>query len=121
MATSERDDWLEDFGLVLQPKAILRLRREPEYEYFSGSKYRALPWLAVVAPVFGALGGLLVSGALWNRWWLVLAWLPVATFVLAAMLWLTRAIVAKPLMFLAGWCMFFGLAIGVFAMWGAQT
>ena len=121
MATHDRDDWLEDFSLVLQPKAVLRLRREPEYEYFSGSKYRALPWLAVVAAVFGALGGLMVSGTLWSRWWLVAAWLPVATLVLAAMLWLSRAIVARPMLFLAGWCMFFGLAIGVFAMWGAQT
>src|SRR5688500_16278470 len=121
MATNDRDDWLEDFSLVLQPKAVLRLRREPEFEYFSGSKYRALPWLAVLAAVFGALGGLLVSGSLWSRWWLLAAWLPAATLVLAAMLWLSRAIVAKPMLFLAGWCMFFGLAIGVFAMWGAQT
>ena len=121
MATNDRDDWLEDFGLVLQPKAVLRLRREPEFEYFAGSKYRALPWLAVVAAVFGALGGLLVSGSLWSRWWLLAAWLPVAALVLAAMLWLSRAIVAKALLFLAGWCMFFGLAIGVLAMWGAQT
>jgi tetratricopeptide (TPR) repeat protein len=121
MATNDRDDWLEDFSLVLQPKAVLRLRREPEYEYFSGSKYRALPWLAVVAAVFGALGGVMVSGTLWSRWWLVAAWLPIAAVVFAAMLWLSRAIVAKPMLFLAGWCMFFGLAIGVFAMWGAQT
>lgn len=121
MATNDRDDWLEDFSLVLQPKAVLRLRREPEFEYFSGSKYHALPWLAVVAAVFGALGGLMVSGTLWSRWWLVAAWLPVAALIFAAMLWLSRAIVAKPLLFLAGWCMFFGLAIGVFAMWGAQT
>ena len=77
MATSDRDDWLEDFSLILQPKAILRLRRNPEFEYFSGSKYIALPWLALVASVFGALGGLLVSGSLWSDWRLVLAWLPV--------------------------------------------
>lgn len=121
MATSDRDDWLEDFSFVLQPKVILKLRRSPEFEYFSGSKYRALPWLAVVASVFGALGGLLASGSLWSDWRLVLAWLPVAALVFAAMLWLTRAIVAAPLMFLAGWCMFFGMAIGVFAMWGAQA
>jgi tetratricopeptide (TPR) repeat protein len=121
MATSDRDDWLEDFSLVLQPKAILRLRRNPEFEYFAGSKYFALPWLAIVAAIFGALGGLLVSGSLWRHWYLVLAWLPVAALVLAATLWLTRAMVAGPLMFLSGWCMFFGLCIGVFAMWGAQT
>ena len=121
MATSDRDDWLEDFSLVLQPKAILRLRRNPEFEYFSGSKYIALPWLALVASVFGALGGLLASGGLWSDWRLVLAWLPITALVFAALLWVSRAIVAKPLLFLAGWCMFFGLAIGVFAMWGAQT
>src|SRR5687767_9016318 len=121
MATNDRDDWLEDFSLILHPKAILRLRRNPEFEYFSGSKYIALPWLAVVAAVFGALGGLLASGSLWSDWRLVLAWLPLTALVFAALLRVTRAIVAKPLMFLAGWCMFFGLGIGVFAMWGAQT
>ena len=121
MATNDRDDWLEDFSFILQPKAVLRLRREPEYEYFSGSKYRALPWLAVVAAAFGALGGLLASGTVWSHWWLPAAWLPVTALVFAAMLWLSRAMVAKPMLFLAGWCMFFALAIGVFAMWGAQT
>lgn len=121
MASSDADDWLEDFSLVLRPKAIQRLRREPEFEHHSGGKFLVLPWLALIAAVFGALGGLLVSSALWSHWWLVLGWLPVAAGTCAAILWLTRALVARPFLFLAGWCLFFGLCIGLFAMWGAQT
>jgi hypothetical protein len=77
MAARERDGWLSDFSLVLSREHFRSVRRDPEYEVFSGSKPLALLWLVVVAAVGGALGGTLVSGALWGPWWQVPAWIVV--------------------------------------------
>jgi tetratricopeptide (TPR) repeat protein len=120
MAARERDGWLSDFSLVLSREHFRSVRRDPEYEVFSGSKPLALLWLVVVAAVGGALGGTLVSGALWGPWWQVPAWIAVlvatATIVVAP----TLALSGQPLGFIAGWSLFWGLLIGAVAMWGAQ-
>jgi hypothetical protein len=120
MAARERDGWLSDFSLVLSREHFRSVRRDPEYEVFSGSKPLALLWLVVVAAVSGALGGTLVSGALWGPWWQVPAWIAVlvatATIVVAP----TLALSGQPLGFIAGWSLFWGLLIGAVAMWGAQ-
>jgi hypothetical protein len=65
----------------------------------------------------GALGGTLVSGALWGPWWQVPAWIAalVATAIAP-----TLALSGQPLGFMVGWSLFWGLLIGAVAMWGAQ-
>jgi tetratricopeptide (TPR) repeat protein len=116
----ERDTWLGDFSLVLAKNHLQSVRRDREYEVFSGSKPLAWLWLVVVTTAGGALGGTLVSGALWGPWWQVPAW--VAALVAASIIlaWPARAMFGDPLGFLAGWCLFWGLLIGAVAMWGAQ-
>ena len=65
------------------PKNYFRsVRRDQQYEVFSGSKPLAFLWLVVAAAAGGALGGTLVSGALWGPWWQVPAW--IAALVVAA-------------------------------------
>ena len=75
MAARERDVWLGDFSFVLSRDHFRSVRRDREYEVFSGSKPLAFLWLVVVAAAGGALGGTLVSGALWGPWWQVPAWI----------------------------------------------
>ena len=120
MAERDRDSWLDDFSLVLTPDVIQRLGRDPDYEVYAGSKFRPLPWLVLVAAIAGAFGGTLVSAALWSAWWQVPLWLAamVGFGILAARV--TRKLFGPPITFLAGWCLFFGLVTGAFAMWGAQ-
>ena len=75
MAARERDGWLGDFSFVLSRDHFRSVRRDRQYEVFSGSKPLAFLWLVVVAAAGGALGGTLVSGALWGPWWQVPAWI----------------------------------------------
>ena len=63
----ERDGWLGDFSLVLSKEHFRSVRRDQQYEVFSGSKPLAFLWLVVVAAAGGVLGGTLVSGALWGQ------------------------------------------------------
>jgi tetratricopeptide (TPR) repeat protein len=120
MAARERDGWLGDFSLVLSKDHFRSVRHNQEYEVFSGSKPLALLWLIVAAGAGGALGGTLVSGALWGPWWQVPAW--IAALVVAAIVayWTGRFLSGPPLDFMAGWSLFWGLLIGAVAMWGAQ-
>ena len=120
MAARERDVWLGDFSLVLSRDHFRSVRRDPQYEVFSGSKPLAFLWLVVVAAAGGAFGGTLVSGALWGFWWQVPAWIVALVAVAIAVYWSTRVLSGQPLSFMAGWNLFWSLLIGAVAMWGAQ-
>lgn len=121
MAARDRDSWLADFGLVLLPDIIDRYRRnDPTFEVFRGSKRRVYLWLVPIAAVAGALGGMLVSGALWSRWWQVPLWLAATAALIVIVSRATKRMFTPPIGFLAGWCLFFGIVTGAFAMWGAQ-
>jgi len=116
----ERDVWLGDFSLVLAKSHLRSVRRAHEYDVFSGSKPPAWLWLAVVAAAGGALGGTLVSGALWGTWWQVPVWVAALVVTSIALVWPTRAMSSDMLGFLAGWSLFWGVMIGAVAMWAAQ-
>jgi tetratricopeptide (TPR) repeat protein len=121
MAPRERDVWLGDFSLVLSKDHFRSVRRDPQYEVFSGSKPLAFLWLVAAAAAGGALGGTLVSGALWGPWWQVPAWIAALVATAIAVYWTARAFSGPgPLGFMAGWSLFWGLLIGAVAMWGAQ-
>ena len=120
MAKRERDGWLEDFSYVLTSSALRRIRRDPKYETFTGSKPLAAAWLILIAPFAGAFGGTLVSGTLWAQPLQGAAWL--AAFLIFAFVARGPAhrIGGGPVTFLTGNAVFAGLMIGVVAMWGAQ-
>ena len=120
MAARERDVWLGDFSLVLSRDHFQSIRRDPQYEVFSGSKPLAFFWLVAMAAAGGALGGTLVSNALWGPWWQVPAWVAAAAATTAIAVPPTLTLSGQPLGFLAGWSLFWGLLIGAVAMWGAQ-
>ncbi|HJQ61173.1 MAG TPA: hypothetical protein VJ890_29980 [Vineibacter sp.] len=119
-AEREPDSWIEDFSIVLRRDAIRTLRGNPGYEVFIGSKVAVSLWLAIVALAAGALGGVLVSGALWASFYYVLAWIAGLIAISIAAWRLTVAWMGAPVGFLAGWCIFWGILTGVVAMWGAQ-
>ena len=114
------DSWLEDFSLVLTRRAMRSSQRDPKYEAFAGSKPPSILWLAVVATAAGALGGTLVSAALWRSLLQVPLWLVVMVGFCAAVYRLTLALSESYLAFLAGWCIGWGALIGACAMWAAQ-
>ena len=120
MAARERDVWLGDFSLVFSKDHFRSVRRDRQYEVFSGSKPLAFLWLVVAAAAGGALGGTLVSGALWGPWWLVPAWITALVAVAIAVVRPILALFPGPLGFMAGWSLFWGLLIGAVAVWGAQ-
>jgi tetratricopeptide (TPR) repeat protein len=120
MAARDGDVWLDDFSLVLSKPHFRSVRRDPEYEVFSGSKPLAFLWLVIAAVAGGALGGTLVSGALWGLWWQMPAWIAALAVVATAICWPTYVLSAPPLGFLTGWSLFWGVLAGAVAMWGAQ-
>jgi tetratricopeptide (TPR) repeat protein len=120
MARRERDVWLSDFSFVLSKDQFRSVRRDPEYEVFSGSKPLAFLCLVMVAAAGGAFGGTLVSGALWGPWWQVPAWMVALAAAAFAAYRLALALFGPPLGFMAGWSLFWGLLIGAITMWGAQ-
>jgi tetratricopeptide (TPR) repeat protein len=121
MAARVREGWLDDFSLVLSKEYFRSVRRSQQYEVFTASKPLAFLWLLVAAAAGGALGGTLVSGALWGPWWQVPAWIAALVAVSIAVVWPTLALYAgQPLGFMTGWSLFWGLLIGAVAMWGAQ-
>jgi tetratricopeptide (TPR) repeat protein len=121
MAARARDPWLGDFSLVLSRDHFRSVRLDRQYEVFSGSKPLAFLWLMVAAAAGGALGGTLVSGALWRPWWQVPAWIAVLVATAIAVYWTARALSGPGLLgFMAGWSLFWGLLVGAVAMWGAQ-
>jgi tetratricopeptide (TPR) repeat protein len=121
VADKERAGWLDDFSLVVTPDTIRRMRRDPDFEAFTGSKAAAFPWLVLLSVVAGGLGGLAISGSLWSRWWQVPVWLICLVGFWAVALRSVRRAFQQPLPFLAGWGMFFGVLIGAFTMWAAQV
>jgi hypothetical protein len=62
----------------------------------------------------------LVSGALWGPWWQPLAWIGVLVAAGTIAVPSTLSLSGQPLGFIVGWNLFWGLLIGVVAMWGAQ-
>jgi hypothetical protein len=120
MAARARDVWLGDFSLVLSKDHLRSLRRDPQYEVFSGSKPLSFLWLIVAGAAGGALGGTLVSGALWGPWWQVPAWIAALVATAIAVVRPTLALSGQPLGFMAGWSLFWGLLIGAVTMGGAQ-
>ena len=117
----ERHNWLDNFAYVLEADELRRLRHNPEYYAFTGSKWLAVPWLTAVGAVAGAFGGLSVSAALWSVWWQVLI-LPLGLlgFFIGAYA-VTLRVSGRAIAGLVGWSIFFGTLIGIFTMWAAQT
>ncbi len=121
MAKRGRDDgWLEDFSYILDRDEMRRERSNDKYQVFAGSKPLAWLWLTLVAAIGGALGGTLVSGALWDRLVQVPLWLAVTIALCVVVRRLTLSISGAALGTLAAWCISWGMIIGAVAMWGAQ-
>jgi hypothetical protein len=100
-------------------RGILSLRSDPDLELYTGSKLLASLWLAVVAGMAGALGGIVVSGALWDlslSGRLVAWWWPSSR----------SSSGKRPSACRFGGCLsgrlvhFLGMLTGVMAGWGAQ-
>jgi tetratricopeptide (TPR) repeat protein len=113
--------WLEDFSILLRPDAIRSLRRNPEFEVFTGSKMLAGLWLAVVAAAAGAVGGVVVGPESLRRIWPAF----LGVLFVGPLLWIaidrsTRAMFGAPIAFLAGWSVFFGSLVAALSMWSAQ-
>ena len=119
-AESDRYDWIEDFSILITRRGIQSLSRDPDFEVYAGSKLLASLWLAAVAGIAGALGGLLVSGALWSFLLYPLVWLLVVAAVWVIVWQVTVRFAGSAVAFLAGWCIFWGLLTGAVAGWGAQ-
>jgi tetratricopeptide (TPR) repeat protein len=99
----------------------MRLQRhDDKYEVFAGSKPLAWGWLALNAVLGGALGGTLVSGALWRSLLQVALWLAVTVGACILLRRATLAVSGPPLTFIVSWSIFWGLLNGLVAMWGAQ-
>ena len=117
----DRHNWLDNYAFVLEADELRRLRRNPDYDAFTGSKWLALPWLITVAAIAGAFGGLSVSAALWSAWWqVILLPLGLLAFFVASYS-LTLRVSGRSIAGLVGWCIFFGILIGIVTMWAAQT
>ena len=114
------DRWLEDFSYVLTADEMRLKRQSYAFEVFAGSKPLACAWLAAVIALGGALGGTLVSSALWRSFVQVPLW-PVATTLAGILVRrATLAVSGSALGFLVTWSFFWSMLIGVVAMWAAQ-
>lgn len=122
MGRSKRgDSWLEDFSIVLRPDAIRSMRRNPEFDVFTGSKLLAGLWISAVAALAGAMGGMLVGPELLGRVWPTF----VGLLVVGPALWVaidrsTRAMFGASIAYLAGWSVFFGSLVAALSIWSAQ-
>lgn len=115
------DSWLEDFSILLRADVIRSLRREPRFEVFTGSKALAGLWLAAVAALAGAAGGLFAGPELLTHVWPTF----VGLLVVGPVMWVaidrsTRAMFGAPVAYLAGWCIFFGPLVAALSIWSAQ-
>jgi Flp pilus assembly protein TadD len=124
MGAKRSPDWLEDFSIVLTRHAMHGYRRDPLYEVFAGSKPLSILWLIAVSAVAGAFGGTLVSGALWQSLPHALLQVPLWLAAMVGFCIVARWAALKRsgpyLAFLTGWCIGWGLLIGICAMWAAQ-
>ena len=122
MARSKREDsWLEDFSIVLRPDAIRRMRRNPEFDVFTGSKVLAGLWVAAVAGLAGAVGGMVAGPEFLKRVWPTF----VGLLIVGPAMWIaidrsTRALFGASIAFLAGWSIFFGSLVAALSIWSAQ-
>jgi tetratricopeptide (TPR) repeat protein len=116
----ERYSWLEDLGYVLTADEMRRRRSDYAYDVFAGSKPLAWAWLAFIAALGGALGGTLVSGALWGSLLQVPVWLAITVVACILVRRATLTVSGTALATLAAWNVAWGMLIGVVAMWGAQ-
>jgi tetratricopeptide (TPR) repeat protein len=112
--------WLEDFSYVLTADDMRQKRQSYTFEVFAGSKPLACAWLAAVIALGGALGGTLVSSALWRSLVQVALWPLVTTLAGILVRRATLAVSGSALGFLVTWSFFWGMLIGVVAMWAAQ-
>jgi tetratricopeptide (TPR) repeat protein len=119
-AGRDKYDWIEDFSILITRQGILSLSRDPDLEIYTGSKLLASLWLAAVAGMAGALGGVLVSGALWAFLLYPVVWLLVVAATSIIVWQVTIRLAGSAVAFLAGWCIFWGLLTGAVAAWGAQ-
>ena len=114
-------NWLEDFSIVLQPDAIRSMRNNPEFDVFTGSKLLAGLWIAAVAALAGAVGGMLAGPELLSRVWPTF----VGALFVGPLLWVTidratRAMFGASIAFLTGWTVFFGSLVAALSIWSAQ-
>jgi tetratricopeptide (TPR) repeat protein len=116
---SKREPWPEDFGYVLTADDMRLKRQDYASGVFAGSKPLAWTWLCAVAVLGGALGGTLVSGALWRSLVQVPLWLGVSSVTGLIIRRATLAVFGPPLGFFVGWTFFWSMLIGLVAMWGA--
>jgi tetratricopeptide (TPR) repeat protein len=114
------EPWLEDFSYVLTAEEMRSRRLNYAYEVFAGSKPLAWAWLVAVVVLGGALGGTLVSGALWRSLIQVPLWPLVTTLVGVLIRRATLAVSGSALAFLVTWSFFWSMLIGMVAMWAAQ-
>lgn len=114
------DRWLEDFSYVLTADEMRSRRQNYDYEVFAGSKPWAWAWLVAVVVLGGALGGTLVSGALWRSLIQVPLWPLVTTLVGVLVRRATLAVSGSALAFLVTWSFCWSMLIGLVAMWAAQ-
>ncbi len=112
--------WLEDLGYVLTADEMRRRRSDYTSDVFAGSKPLAWAWLAFIAALGGALGGTVASGALWASLLRLPLWLAVTVVACILIRRATLIVSGSFLGFLAAWNVFWGMLIGVVAMWGAQ-
>jgi tetratricopeptide (TPR) repeat protein len=119
-AKRNRDNWLEDFSIVLTPHAIRDQRSYPEYEVFAGSKPLAFLWLAIISAISGGFGGTLVSGALWRALLQLPLWLVAMVAFCMIAYRSAGALSGSYLAFLTAWCIGWAILIGICAMWAAQ-
>lgn len=115
------DSWLEDFSILLRPDVIRSMRRKPDFDVFTGSKVLAGLWIAAVAALAGAVGGMLVGPELLTRVWPTF----VGLLVVGPALWVaidrsTRAMFEAPIAYLTGWSIFFGSLVAALSIWSAQ-
>jgi tetratricopeptide (TPR) repeat protein len=115
------DSWLEDFSILLRPDAIRSMRRKPEFDVFTGSKVSAGLWIAAVAALAGAVGGMLAGPELLTRVWPTF----VGLLVVGPALWVaidrsTRAVFGAQIAYLTGWSIFFGSLVAALSIWSAQ-
>ena len=121
-ASNAAEPWLDDFTLVFTRDHLRRHAYSgAKDDVFTGSKPVAAVWAGLWAAAGGAMGGLLVSSALWSSFLFPPLWLAglIATWALA--LFITRRLLGSgQVTFLVGWCLFWGILIGLCAMWGAE-
>lgn len=121
-ASDAAEPWLDDFTLVFTRDHLRRHAYSgASADVFTGSKPIAAVWAALWAAAGGALGGLLVSSALWSSFLFPPLWLAGLIAGWALALFTTRRLLGSgQVSFLVGWCLFWGILIGLCAMWGAE-